>query len=375
MNLRPALAALALAALFLPSPAGAWELQLEGRLWGWAGAGSRNDQGLRMGFRYLPALSVQKGLGRDYSLDAQVSLDIQASLSTASFDSLDHRAEVDPYRLWARLSSSQTEIRLGLQKINFGPARLLRSLRWFDQLDPRDPLGLTEGVWGLLGRYYFLNNANIWLWGLYGNEETKGWETFPTLDESAEWGGRVQLPLLGGEVGAVFHHRRADLKEISAPSASELRLGLDGRWDAGVGLWFEAALTCRDTDQALFRYEKFLTLGLDYTFSLGNGLGLILEHLVRDLSADFWELDQGRSLSALSLSYSLGLHDSLGLIAHFDWTGEEAYLQVSWKRVYDRWTFYLIGFANPDRDVPGLEGKGGFSAPGKGAMFVFSFSH
>lgn len=33
----------------------------------------------------------------------------------------------------------------------------------FDQVDPRDPLKLTDGVRGLLGRYCFLNNADIWL--------------------------------------------------------------------------------------------------------------------------------------------------------------------------------------------------------------------
>ena len=30
-----------------------------------------------------------------------------------------------------------------------------------EDIDPRDPLQLTNGVWGLLGRYYFMNNANL----------------------------------------------------------------------------------------------------------------------------------------------------------------------------------------------------------------------
>jgi len=54
-----------------------------------------------------------------------------------------------------------------LQKINFGSATLFRLLMWFDRIDPRDPLKLTDGVYGLLLRYYFHNNTNIWLWGLY----------------------------------------------------------------------------------------------------------------------------------------------------------------------------------------------------------------
>jgi len=38
------------------------------------------------------------------------------------------------YRGWIRYSGSQFEARVGLQKINFGPAQLLRSLKWFARL-------------------------------------------------------------------------------------------------------------------------------------------------------------------------------------------------------------------------------------------------
>ena len=143
----------------------------------------------------------------------------------------------------------------------------------------------------------------------------------------------------------------------------------------GPGLWFEAALIRRDTDLLLLRHERFLTLGLDYTLDIGNGLGVVVEHLVRDFGGEFWESDRGLGISALALNYSLGLHDSLDALVYYDWTGQEAYVQLSWKKVYDRWTFYLIGFSNPDRDVLGLEEEGSFFAAGKGAMVVFSFSH
>ena len=76
---------------------------------------------------------------------------------------------------------------------------LLRPLMWFDRIDPNDPLQLTEGVYGLLLKYTFLNNANIWLWGLYGNDDPKGWEAVPTQRKSAEYGGRLQAPFLSGE--------------------------------------------------------------------------------------------------------------------------------------------------------------------------------
>ena len=68
-------------------------------------------------------------------------------------DSTDFRFK--PYRLWLRYSTSHLEIRAGLQKINFGSSNILRPLMWFDKMDFRDPLMLTDGVYALLGRYYF----------------------------------------------------------------------------------------------------------------------------------------------------------------------------------------------------------------------------
>ncbi|GAI27146.1 unnamed protein product, partial [marine sediment metagenome] len=58
---------------------------------------------------------------------------------------------------------------------------------WFDRIDPRDPLQLTDGVYGLLLRQYFLNNANIWVWGLYGNDDLRGWEYLPSEAKSVEF--------------------------------------------------------------------------------------------------------------------------------------------------------------------------------------------
>ena len=68
---------------------------------------------------------------------------------------------ISPYRIWVRYQIKNWEFRLGLQKIDFGSAQLLRPIQWFNQIDPRDPLGLTNGVNGLLVRRYFKNNSNL----------------------------------------------------------------------------------------------------------------------------------------------------------------------------------------------------------------------
>ena len=309
--------ALLLAGVLAASPARGFEAELKGQLSGFAGADSVSREGFWTGLRYIPTLSLKQELGRGFLLDAEAALNAWARTATGSLSEFDSQAELKPYRLWLRLSSAQLELRAGLQKINFGPARLLRALQWFDQLDPRDPLGLTDGVWALLGRYYFLNNANLWLWALHGNEELKGLEVFPTLDDSAELGGRFQFPLFQGELGGSFHHRWTELAGLGVPGREtprthEERLALDGRWDLGVGFWFEAVILRRGGEAGMFRHEKLLSLGFDYTIDLGNGLGIDVEHLIRDFSREFFETDRGQGLSALSLSYPLGLTDTLG---------------------------------------------------------------
>merc|ERR1712127_1137306 len=106
-------------------------------------------------------------------------------------------------------NTNQFELRVGLQKIDFGSASLLRPIQWFNQIDPRDPLQLTNGVYGVLGRYYFLNNANIWLWTLYGNEKTRGFDALETNKKVPEFGGRIQYPTKKGEIALSYHHRSA----------------------------------------------------------------------------------------------------------------------------------------------------------------------
>ncbi|MDO8896287.1 MAG: hypothetical protein Q7V19_01460, partial [Bacteroidales bacterium] len=135
-------------------------LSFSGQASAWAGL--NDEKSAWTGARYIPQLNykIQK---KKNLFDFEASANINGALSFFNFDSVSADANLKPYRFWARYSGDQLELRLGLQKINFGSASMLRPLMWFDKVDPRDPLQLTDGVWGLLGRYYFLNNANLWL--------------------------------------------------------------------------------------------------------------------------------------------------------------------------------------------------------------------
>jgi hypothetical protein len=277
------------------------------------------------------------------------------------------------------LFGERSEVRAGLQKVNFGSATLLRPLQWFDRLDPRDPLGMTAGVYGLLGRYYFQNNANLWGWGLVGNDKPKGWEQFGSDKWTPEFGGRAQIPLPRGEAAATYHHRRFPAWTVIPPSSwhsSEDRIGLDGKWDIGIGVSFEATLS-RQSPAGLFggtKWQRMVTAGLDYTFGFDNGLGLVAEHMVADWpSGLFGSSSTGeQQLSALMLSCPVSLLDNLRGFVYFDWKGRGLYRLVSWQRTYDRWRASVAAFWNPDVSA-GLVGATGTA--GKGIVLTVAYDH
>jgi hypothetical protein len=230
---------------------------------------------------------------------------------------------------------------------------MLRPLMWFDQLDPRDPLQLTDGVYALLGRYYFLNNANIWLWGLYGNDELKGLEQFPTKERGFEYGGRLQIPIGIGEAALSFHHREADPDRVLPDSLStgrtfpENRIALDTKVDLAIGLWLEGSLTQHNFDFTPFTYTTMLNAGADYTFNIGNGLNIMGESFFYLSGENPFASNQSLSFAGITLSYPLNIIHNISGIVFYDFTNQELYRFINWSATFDRWTFYTMAFWNP----------------------------
>ncbi len=340
------------------------------------------------GFRYIPELSIGRTLDSGFAADLDLSLNTYVAGDFATSQHAEYEGKVKPYRGWIRISSNEFEVRAGLQKINFGSATLFRPLMWFDRVDPRDPLQLTDGVYGLLVRYYFLDNANIWFWGLYGNDETKGWEVVPTTKKSTEYGGRIQTPLWAGELGATYHHREADFSNLPGfPSTAgethtpESRFALDGKWDLGIGAWFEAAIVHDQTDFSSLKFQRQWTLGADYTFDVGNGLTALTEYFRSDNPNTPFASANGLGFSALSVNYPTGLLDRVSCIVYRDWSDREWYRLMTWQRTYDNWMVYLIGFWNPQiirlygaqsLNAAGQTGNNPFAGTGIQLMVVFN---
>jgi len=355
---------------------------LGGQLSGWLGYHDAPSAESALGLRYIPSFSLKLNLGQGWALDSEVSVNAFESARGASLFGLGTSGELKPYRMWVRLASDRFEARLGLQKINFGSAMLLRPLMWFDRIDPNDPLQLTDGVYGLLLKYTFAGNSNIWMWGLYGNGDPKGWETVGTKKTAPEFGGRVQVPVPAGEFAVAYHHRTIDAANGGAAvppgertNPPEDRLGFDGKWDLGVGLWVEGAMTRQGYAVLPLRYQRTFTIGLDYTFGWGNGLHVLAEHLIAATATGAWESGPSRDFTGLTLDYPLGVLDRLSGMVFYSGSTGDWYRLLTWRRTYDRWSFYVIGFWNPDRYqiFPGQTGASLFA--GKGIQFTIVFNH
>ncbi|RFT15638.1 MAG: hypothetical protein OP8BY_0013 [Candidatus Saccharicenans subterraneus] len=270
---------------------------------------------------------------------------------------------------------------------------------WFDRIDPRDPIQLTDGVYGLLLRTYISTRTNLWAWSLYGNDDPKGWEILPTRRRHPEFGARAQFPAGPGELAFTAHHRRVDFNLAMAgynPAPSlipikpasplaftfpETRLAADGKWDIGPGLWFEATLTKQHSAYLAFPWQRALTIGLDYTFAAGNGLHLLTEYFESDiataaLSGTTYAPFRARFLAA-SASYPLTLLDQLSAIVFYDTLNRNLYSFIRWQRTYDRWSFHLMAFWNPAEfrifASPGTDQPNLFAGKGLQLLLLYNF--
>jgi len=329
--------------------------ELHGQASGWFTGNPSSPATSQIGLRYIPDFLVETGLGHGITGSLDLSLNANAAGQYASQKHASYEDNLKLYRAWFRLATDRFEARVGLQKINFGTALLFRPLMWFDRIDPRDPLQLTDGVYGLLLRYYFQNNTNIWLWGLYGNKDTKGLELEPTEQATVEFGGRVQSRLWTGEIGLTVHHRRTNQSsflsgapDTLSPYSPEDRLGLDGKWDVGIGVWFESVLIHQPTEISGMKYQRQWTIGADYTFGIGNGLYAATEYFDADNPTEPFVAGVGTGFSGLSMSYPIGIVDQVSAIVYRDWRNRQWYRIATWQRTFDNWSFYLLGFWNPE---------------------------
>lgn len=339
----------------------------------------KNDLPLFFGTRYIPEFRLTTKIDSVKNLDLLASANLSSTVLFSDLNKAQTNFNINPYRIWLRYSSKQFELRLGLQKIDFGSATILRPLQWFNQIDPRDPLQLTNGVYGIMGRYTFLNNANIRLWGLYGNEKARGFDVVPTNKTIPEFGGRIQHPVPKGELAFSYHHRSANTSNLDFVNTfseiPENRFALDGKWDVGIGLWFESVYIHRKKYIGNLTNQTLLNIGVDYTFPLGTGLNAVVEHMQINFNEEQFNVNNGMHLSAATFMYPLSFFDTLSTVIYYDRSSENTSFFINYSHQFKKLTGYLMGYYNPESIQTGIQQNelfNQFKGPGIRLMLVYN---
>jgi len=275
---------------------------------------------------WQPRFEISHKTETELELQMEYSCIVKASANCGDEKEADFSLE--HYRSWVRFALPQSSLRIGLQRLSIGSAQIIRPLQWFDRIDPLDKSEETMGVKAALFKHNWLNNSNLWLWSVWGEDTVKGNEFIASKDNSAEFGARYQRPNPLGESALSCHLRQL-------LSGQEYRLGFDHRYDGPIGAWLEASASRFDTSLPLPGYSTGLTIGLDYTIGIGNGLALTNENMLLNRGDTIAKLHADNVITALMTNYPLGLLDSLTLLALYDYTFESGNLAVVWRRAYD----------------------------------------
>ena len=58
--------------------------------------------------------------------------------------------------------------------------------------------------------------------------------------------------------------------------------------------------------------------------------------------------DQKQTFGLLSITYPLTIVHNVSAMLFYDFTNKDFYRFINWSIAYDRWSFYVMGFWNPE---------------------------
>lgn len=123
-------------------------------------------------------------------------------------------------------------------------------------------------------------------------------------------------------------------------------------------------------------HQDAINVGMDYTFPLGNGLGLTVEYFRYHTGDGFMRKGMNLNVIGEMFSYPVSVLDNL--TAMFFYVGNDLNMwlnYISWARTYDKWSFYLMGFWNPEVNLPlGGQAGGKNLFMGKGIQLMASYN-
>ena len=288
---------------------------IKGQFWA-SGEFIENQSDFMPQLSYIPTLSAYYELSRGKMVDLEWAYRFGRSYIG---DSLEEHYE-KPYRGWLRYSTQRIEARLGLQKVSFGPARVLRPLAWFDTIDPEDPMAQTEGVEAFRLRFFPSNSLALWTW------------IMKDVSDTLSYGGRGELSTSLGEWGFTLHQDT---------DVSNTQVGIDFRYDGFIGFWNESVMIKSDNIEI-----DMITVGADYTLPIASGVLIMTESMFISSNQNTPTSDQ--TFTAFMASLPVGMFHNVMLISSLDWDENNTYNYLRWSSTYDNFSINCMTSINPN---------------------------
>ena len=288
---------------------------IKGQFWA-SGEFIENQSDFMPQLSYIPTLSAYYELSRGKMVDLEWAYRFGRSYIG---DSLEEHYE-KPYRGWLRYSTQRIEARLGLQKVSFGPARVLRPLAWFDTIDPEDPIAQTEGVEAFRLRFFPSNSLALWTW------------IMKDVSDTLSYGGRGELSTSLGEWGFTLHQDT---------DVSNTQVGIDFRYDGFIGFWNESVMIKSDNIEI-----DMITVGADYTLPIASGVLIMTESMF--ISSNQITTTSDQTFTAFMASLPVGMFHNVMLISSLDWDENNTYNYLRWSSTYDNFSINCMASINPN---------------------------
>jgi len=287
---------------------------IKGQFWV-SGESFENQPNFKSQLGYIPTLSAFYELSQDRMVDLEWAYRFGRSYIG---NSLEKHFE-KPYRGWLRYSTQRIEARLGLQKVSFGPARVLRPLAWFDTIDPEDPIAQTEGVEAFRLQFFPSNSLALWTW------------IIKEVSDTLSFGSRGELSTSLGEWGFTLHQDT---------DVSNTQVGIDFRYDGIIGFWNESVMIKSDNLEI-----DMITVGADYTLPIANGVLIMTESMF--ISSNQNTTTSNQTFTAFMASLPVGMFHNVMLISSLDWDGHHTYNYLHWSTTFDSFSINYMVSINP----------------------------
>ena len=226
-------------------------------------------------------LQLHLGIGGNILNKDKWALDYEIETEVSQVDGPSEQAElrtetnVDIHRSWLRLSKDSFQFRGGRQEILFGVGAIFQPLGLFDTRDVSGVIPEAHGADSFRATWY---PSDVSLF------ET--WLVPAQIGTALISGIRGEAVLGEIEAGIVFqYHPKSDLEDFSGYDQEVIQMGYHFKGEHEIGFWNESRLDIETEPSSPLQFET--VFGIDYTFELGEGLHVLVEHYFTTRHSEF----------------------------------------------------------------------------------------